>query len=86
MSDLGVGNATQVLVDGGSRCWDGKTETPAGTREGVMGSVLDVPNLKASRDYPAQEGGWCCGLNCFPPRWYVHILMAGAPEGDPICK
>lgn len=45
----------------------GKTETPAGTREGVMGSVLDVPNLKASRDYPAQEGGWCCGLNCFPP-------------------
>lgn len=67
MSDLGLGNVTQVLVNGGSRCWDGKTETAAGTREGVMGSALDVLNLKASQDHPAQEGGWCWGLSCSPP-------------------
>ena len=25
-------------------------------------------------------------VELFPPRWYVHILMAVASEGDPICK
>lgn len=54
-------------VDGGFHCWDRKTETAAGTREGVMGSALDVLNLKATWHHPAQEGRWCCGLNCFPP-------------------
>ena len=25
-------------------------------------------------------------VELFPPRWHVHILMAVASEGDPVCK
>ena len=36
---------------------------------------------------PPSTGRWMVlWVELFPSRWYVHILMAGASEGDPICK